>query len=121
MRPVSYILALLLIICVVPGALAQDNLRKQLFGETDDLLKQAKEKNAEFYAPASFEKAMRYYSDATEEFNRGGKIENISEKVKNSSLYLSKALDASKTGEMTLSKTMVARDAAKSAGAPLSH
>jgi outer membrane protein OmpA-like peptidoglycan-associated protein len=84
-------------------------------------MKQAKEKNAEFYAPSSFQQATRYYTDATEEYSRGGKIESINEKVRNASLYLSKALDACKTGEATLSKTSVERDAAKSAGAPLSH
>lgn len=99
---------------------AQDNLRNQLFGETDQLLVQAKEKNAAFYAPASFERAMKYYDDATEFYNRGRSLEDIRDKVKNASAYFAKALDACKTGEATLSATMSARSDAASVGAPKS-
>jgi OOP family OmpA-OmpF porin len=99
---------------------AQDNLRNQLFGEADQLLAQAKEKNAAFYAPASFDRAMRYYDDATEFYNRGRGLEDIRERVKNASAYFAKALDVCKSSEATLSATMAARTDASSAGAPKS-
>ena len=96
---------------------AQDNLRNQLFGETDQLMAQAKEKNAGFYAPASYDKAKRYYDDAMDFYNRGRGLEDIRERVKNASAYYAKALDVCKTSELTLSPTMAARTDATSAGA----
>ena len=94
MRLVGVLVFIITIAGPVTGLFAQDNLHRQLFNDVDDLMKQAKEKNAEFYAPSSFQQATRCYTDATEEYNRGGKIESINEKVRNASLYLSKALDA---------------------------
>ncbi|HTK83212.1 MAG TPA: OmpA family protein [Bacteroidota bacterium] len=96
---------------------AQDNLRNQLFGEADQLLSQAKEKKAEFYAPASYDKAMRYYNDAMDFYNRGRGLEDIRERVKNASAYFAKSLDVCKSSEAALSSTMAARTDATSAGA----
>ncbi len=114
----SAILLSVLVFCSV--AYAQDNLRLQLFNEADGLLKSAKEKQAELYAPVSFERAMQYYRDASEYFTKGAKLEDIREKVKNASAYLAKALDACKLGEETFTATMSARSDAMTAGAPKS-
>ena len=106
-------------IAVLP-TVAQDNLRNQLFGEADQLLAQVKERKAEFYAPASFEKAMKYYNDATDYFNRGRSLEDIRDRVKNAAAYFAKSLDLCKVGEAAFSTTMAARTDASSAGAPKS-
>src|SRR4249920_2811099 len=86
-------------------ARAQDAVRKQLFGEADELKAKAKELRAEFYAPTSYKKAMEYYNDAIEQYNEGKSLEDIRENVKNSELYFAKSLDASKKGEETFRST----------------
>ncbi len=102
------------------SARSQDNLKAQLFGETDQVLAQAKEKNADLYAPVSFGKAMEYYRDAEGDYKKGSKIEDIREKLKNAAAYLSKAIDACKLAEVAFISTMTARNDAMSAGAPTS-
>jgi outer membrane protein OmpA-like peptidoglycan-associated protein len=108
---------LLLSIIVAIPAFAQDNLRSQLFGETDAIMAQAKEKKADFYAPVSFGKAMKYYNEASEDYANGKKLEDIREEAKNASLYFAKALDQCKISEIGLRSTMIARTDAEKAGA----
>lgn len=108
---------LLLSIIVYIPAFAQDNLRNQLFGETDQLMAQAKEKKAEFYAPSSYEKATKYYREASEDYVNGKKLEDIRENTKNAALYFAKALDQCKISEAGLRSTMIARTDAEKAGA----
>lgn len=110
------ITGLLLVLAV--GGRSQDNLRAQLFGETDQVLSQAKERKADLYAPISFGKAMEYYRDAEGEYKRGSKIEDIRDKLKNAAAYMSKAIDACKLAEVAFISTMTARNDAMSAGAP---
>lgn len=100
------------------AAPAQDNLRTQLFAEVDQLLQQAKEKKADIYAPASFEKASEYYRRATDDYSRGHSLEDIREQVKNASAYFAKSLDETKAAEVTLSAAMASRTDAGSSGAP---
>lgn len=96
---------------------AQENLRIQLFGGADSLLARAKERKADLLAPASFKRAMGYYNQAAEDFKRGGKLEEMREKVQNASVYLAKALDVAALGEAAFSAALAARTDALSAGA----
>jgi len=116
---------LLLLVCLLvitgagaPHIHAQDNLRAQLFGGVDSLLARVKERKADLLAPASFKKAMSYYNRASEDFKKGGKLEEMREKVGNASVYFAKALDIAKIGEVAFSATMAARTDALSADAP---
>jgi len=102
------------------AAMSQENLRNELFGDVNTKLSQAKDKKAELYAPSSFEKGMKYYEAATDDFTHGRKLEDIREKVKNAEAYFAKALDACHTGEDVFSATMAARTDAASADAPKS-
>lgn len=97
---------------------AQENLRSQLFDEVNKILTQAKEKNAIFYAAASYTKGMQYYNEAVDYFNRGKSLEDIREKIKNAQAYLAKSIDVCKIGEATFSSTTAARKDAERAGAP---
>ena len=97
---------------------AQDNLRTQLFGEADRIMGEAKQKNADLYAPRSYARAMEYYREGEASLQRGNRLEDIRTNLQNSSAYFAKALDACKLGEVTLSSTMGARTDANSAGAP---
>ncbi len=114
---ISIICMCILTIFSCQQLLAQDALRKQLFSEADELLAKAREVKAEFFAPVSFGKAMRYYDQATEDFAGGRMPEDIRERTKNAAVYFAKAIDASKRGETTLRSTMVARTDASTAGA----
>lgn len=98
-------------------AIGQDNVRNQLFGEANQMLEQVKEKKADLYAPTSFDRAMKYYNEATADFGRGGNLEDIREKVKNAMVYFAKSLDDGKAAEVTLRSVMAARTDASSAGA----
>ena len=100
--------------------LAQDNLRSQLFGETDALMQRAKEKSAELLAPRSYAKAKEYYDEAGRAFQQGSRIEDIREKLKNSGAYLAQALDVCAAGERRFNAAMIAREDARDAGAPKS-
>ena len=106
------------VVCLSYSMKAQDVLREQLFGETNQVIAQAKEKKADLYAPISFEKGMGYYNEASDELGRGGKLEDIREKLKNASAYFAKAMDACKVADVSFSATMGARTDAFSAGAP---
>jgi OmpA-OmpF porin, OOP family len=112
------ILGILLLTCVLFLPLfAQEAVRKQVFGEVDNLLAQAKEKSAILYAPRTFEKAMEAYRDAEEAFKRGKDLSDVQELLKESSTSITKALEVAKLGEVTFPKVMAARTAAQSAEA----
>jgi len=113
----TLVLALCLAIACT-AASAQENLREQLFGETDKVLNEAREKRANLYGPTSFATAMEYYRDAEDEFKRGKNIEDIRGKLKNAMTFLQKAIEACKLGEVTFSSNMAARADAISADAP---
>ncbi len=100
------------------GVAAQENLRGQLFGGTDSLLVRAKERQADILAPASFKKAMGYYNEASDDYKTGGQLEDMTENLRNSSVYLAKALDVAKLGEVAFSGALAARTDALSAAAP---
>ncbi|HLF15113.1 MAG TPA: OmpA family protein [Bacteroidota bacterium] len=111
------------LLLALPAALplpapAQENLRAQLFGGADSLLVRVKERKADILAPASYKRAMRYYNDAMEDFKTGGNLEDMREKVQNAAVYLAKALDVAKIGEVAFSSALAARTDALSAGAP---
>lgn len=119
MRAFRYFFILILTgsLIVLQSLFAQDNLRGQLFNEADQLYAKAKEKKADLYAPASYTKAMNYYTDADEYYAKGKSLEDIREKLKNAAAYFAKALDACKVGEAKLAGAMAARSDAMSAGA----
>jgi outer membrane protein OmpA-like peptidoglycan-associated protein len=99
-------------------AIPQENLRIQLFGDTDKVLAQAREKKANLYGPTSFRRGMEYYADAEDDFKRGRNLEDIRAKLRGASSYFIKAIDACKLGEVTFTSVMAARTDAISADAP---
>jgi len=121
-RPGRFFLIVTAIVLLTGVALtqspAQENLRAQLFGGADSLLARVKERNADILAPASYKKAMGYYNRASEDFKQGGNLEEMRERLGNASLYLAKALDIAKIGEVAFSAAMAARTDALSADAP---
>ncbi|MCZ6776928.1 MAG: hypothetical protein O7D34_10780, partial [Ignavibacteria bacterium] len=99
------------------NAFTQDNIRNQLFGETDEIMTEARGKRAHMYGPTSFGKAMEYYTEADEYYKKGRELEAIRTKRKGAASYFLKAIDARKFGEVTFPLVMAAREDAISAGA----
>lgn len=110
------LLALLALTSLPLGA--QEHLRTQLFGRADSLLSKVKERQADILAPASFRRAKGYYDRASEDFKKGGRLEEMREQLDNASAYFAKALDVAKLGEVAFSGALAARTDALAAGAP---
>ena len=99
-------------------AQAQDNLRSQLFGEVDELLKQAKKKQAQILAPSNFGKAMEAYAKAEADLKKGRSLEKIRKKIQRARTYFERAIEATKLAEVTFAAVTAARNDAQSADAP---
>jgi len=97
---------------------AQDVVRAQLFGNADDAMQQAKEKNADFYAQKLFAKGSDYYKDADEKYRGGGHLDDIREKLKVATDAFTKAAEIAKLAALAFSRVVVAKSDANSAGAP---
>ncbi|MBI5476900.1 MAG: OmpA family protein [Ignavibacteriales bacterium] len=108
---------LLFAFIIISVADSQEVLRSQLFSNVEQLLSQARALNGELFAPESFAKGMKYYSEANDYYKRGKSLEDIRESIRNGEAYFSKALDLCKVGEATFSSTLSARADADSAGA----
>ncbi len=102
---------------LVFGTTSAQGIKKDLFDETDNLVRQAKERNAHLYSPGAYERAMEYYNDAESDYMKGGNLEDIRSKLKGARATLRKAIDGVKLGEVTFSSTMAARSDALSADA----
>lgn len=99
-------------------AVGQENLRPQLFGETDKILQAAKEKNAHLYSPRIFEQGMEAYQDAEDAFKRGRDLQDIRALLAEAGAQFQKAIDGVSLGELTFASVMNARNDAISADAP---
>ncbi len=102
---------------LVFGTAGAQDVKKELFDETDNLVRQAKEKNAHLYSPGAYKKAMEYYNDADSDYKKGRNLEDIRSKLKGTRAFLHKAMEGVKMGEVTFSATMAARSDALSAEA----
>ena len=97
---------------------AQDVVRNQLFGNADDAVHQAKERNADFYAQKLSTKGSEYYRDADEKYRSGGNLDEIREKLKQATDAFTKAAEIGKQAALMFSRVIVAKSDANSAGAP---
>lgn len=113
------IVALLTLITIAAGStLAQTDIREQLFSTADKILSTAREKNANLYAPGSYERGMEAYAEAEEAYKKGKDLNDIRGLLEEASTNLKKAIDGCSLGELTFRATMNARNDALSAGAP---
>lgn len=114
-RSAFFLCVTLVVTC---AAWSQENLRVQLFGDTDKILAQAREKKANLYAPVTFNRGMEYYDDAEDDFKGGRNLEDIRGKLRSAAGHFTKAIEACRLGEVTFSSLMAARADAMSADAP---
>lgn len=100
------------------GSLGAQDLRGQLFPESDQLLKSARQARADILAPGNFGKAMEFYNKAEANLKKGRKLDDIKKELRAANAYFGKAIEATKLAEVTLISGIKARDAASNADAP---
>jgi outer membrane protein OmpA-like peptidoglycan-associated protein len=115
-RRTFHLLACVLISC--SSLTAQDNVRSGLFADADRVLTQAREKQANLYAPTNFGKGMEAYREADDDFKRGRNLEDIRTKLREATSWFNRSIEACKLAEVTFSRVMAARTDALSADAP---
>ncbi|RMF56005.1 MAG: hypothetical protein D6748_14370, partial [Calditrichaeota bacterium] len=97
---------------------AGQDLRTQLFGETDKIMQAALNAKADLLAPDNYSRAMKLYREAEEDFNKGKNLEDIRKKLKGSQAYFQQAIEKTKLAEVTFASLLKARSDAIKADAP---
>lgn len=89
--------------------LAQENTRLQALGPIEKLMKEAREKKAEIYAPVNYARGLKYYREAEEDLKSGKELEDVKSTIEDAAVAFQKSLDASGRGEITFAPLMKAR------------
>ncbi|WP_300674489.1 OmpA family protein [Desulfoluna sp.] len=89
---------------------AGNETRDSLFQNTEELIKQAKEKRADLFSPEAYEDAMESYQDAVTDYEKGRNLKGIRKELKNAEDYLARAMEVCVTAEVTFATVMKARD-----------
>ncbi len=95
--------------------LAQDDVKKRVFEEVDDLFSKAKAKQADLLSPEYFKIASEKHAEALKDFDKN---KNINDKLGAIKKYLNQALEVAKLGHVTFSTLLESRDDALSTNAP---
>lgn len=95
-------------------AFTQEDIKKRLFKEVDELFTQAKVEQADILSPQIFRKASEKYNDAEKAFDKG---KNVTKKIDEIKKLLRVAIDNAKLGQVTFEHLLKARDNAVEAGA----
>ena len=93
-RLASGLSAAILLIAMLPQALAQNAMRSTLFGAVDERLEAARALNAEQLSPVNFAQAMESYAEAEEDFARGRDIDGIRSALTEADRLLVLAIEA---------------------------
>ncbi len=109
-------LLLLLTMGMAATAMAQ-NLRDNLFAQTDEAMQAANAARANILAPDNYEKATRLYKSAEDKLARKKSIESITEDLNEAVTHLRAAVKATRLAEVTLASSIQARNDAESADA----
>jgi outer membrane protein OmpA-like peptidoglycan-associated protein len=111
---------LLVIVCFVTANVlfAQKN---NLFKDFQEIIDNAKQKNAEVLSPENYKKAVEKYDEADREYdkNKKGGLKDIRKKLDESKQFAEKALAIVELANLYLKPSIEARTAALSADAPL--
>ena len=98
-------------------AIAQTDLRETLFAQADVALKAANDARANILAPKSYGEAAEHYRSAEDKLKRGRSIDSIKKDLADAASSLSKAAEATRLANVTLSGAIQARDDAEAANA----
>lgn len=100
------------------GVFAQENdVKSQLFGQTQRIYEEAERQKANILAPKSYGKAYEKYSKAEDDYQKGRNLEDIRKNLREAEAYFSKALEAVRLAEVTFASPSAARNDAVSAEA----
>jgi hypothetical protein len=108
----------LLLSLVVSGALfaqSQQQIRDQLFGETDAVKKQAEDLNAKVLAPESYGDAMEAYLSAVDTMEKGRDMNKVREELAEAKGLFQKSVEASQLARTSFTDAIAARAAAEKA------
>ena len=86
---------------------SQQDTKKRLFSEVDNLLTQAKAEQADLLSPDTYQKAMENYQDAEKDFDKG---KNVTKKLSKIKEFLDSAIKNAKIGQVAFSHLLKARD-----------
>ena len=114
----SFLVVLMICISItaVPGY--SQSIESTLFSEADSAKQEALQSLADILAPRSFSKAMEYYNDAKEDYEKGKNFDDIRKQLRAAVSYFMQADKARKLAEITLTDAIKARDDALNADAP---
>lgn len=100
------------------SAVAQsDDLRQNLFGQVDVVLKEANDSRANLLAPQTYAKAAEYYRSADEKLKEGRGLDSIRKDVAKASAALAQANEAASLAQELFSSALQARADAQAANA----
>jgi hypothetical protein len=105
---------------VASGALfaqSQQQVRDQLFGETDAVKKQAEDLNAKVLAPESYAEAMDHYMSAVDTMEKGRDMNKVREELGEAKGFFETSIQASQLARTTFTGAIAARAAAEKAEA----
>ena len=110
----------LLLVALQPVA-AQDELRETFFKSADEALAVAREADAEFLAPRSFEKGQKAYAAAEQALERGRNIDSVRSRTAEAAQSFTEATRAAELAKTALAQALKSRqDGANADAASLS-
>ncbi|MBD3226198.1 MAG: hypothetical protein GF313_15835, partial [Caldithrix sp.] len=111
--------ALIIISFIVTNLAAQENIKRNLFNDYENLIDEIRKNNAQILSPENFEKAIENYKEANALYDeRKGDIVKIRERLEEARKYAERASEVVQVANVTFKGTLEARDAALNAEAP---
>lgn len=100
------------------SAFARQDVKSQLFKEANESMQAAQRVHADILAPKNYGEAAKLYREAENNYNKGKNLEDIRKRLRASTVYFNKAMEATKLAEVTFVSSFKARSDAKNAEAP---
>jgi hypothetical protein len=98
-------------------AQSQQQIRDQIFGETDAVKKQAEDLNARVLAPESYAEGMELYMSAVDTMEKGKDLGSVREDLAEAKTFFQRSVEASTLARTTFTEAIAARTAAEKAEA----
>jgi OmpA-OmpF porin, OOP family len=118
----SFIAHFALLALLAPGLAAADSsiaIYRQLFGDVNKQLAEAREANAEVLSPDQFARAMRHYKDAETNYNQRRNLDSVRQDISRAQDWLNKAMEATRISAIAFAPAIQTRKNAMSADAPI--
>ena len=115
---VRSILAISLLLTGWQSAFGQDALRETFFKSADEALAVAREADAEFLAPRSFERGQKAYAAAEQALERGRNIDTVRSRAAEAEEHFVEATRNAELARTALAQALKSRDDGNKAGAP---